>query len=223
MVYEVTIRQLRGGEMFVPGGYDGVDAIMSGGRPQQSTLAYFDNQYQNMLSAAQNVGNTALQQIYQIAQQTYNYVMDTRPWEMAEALVRQATHMFDPNAIRVITTLAEFQTAKPVMQRWIMAMPEIREMYHNNQIDGYSATYEDAQPGMIGASHYDWRRATNSMVSMDEETGDWKATTYTEELVGEDRELSFHEKVDVMITWGECMRHLQTQQYDPTSVWNNKL
>ncbi|QXO10219.1 hypothetical protein pEaSNUABM37_00260 [Erwinia phage pEa_SNUABM_37] len=209
--------------MFIPGGYDAVDAVMGGGRPQQSTLAYFDNQYQNMLSAAQNVGNTALQQLYQIAQQTYNYVMDTRPWEMAEALIRQTTHMFDPNAIRPLMSLAELQTAKPTMQRWIMAMPEVREMFQNNQIDGYSASYEDAQPGTIGVSHYDWRRATNSMVAFVPETDDWSSTTFVEELAEGDRELSFGEKADITITWGQCLHQMHTQQYDPTSVWNNKL
>lgn len=209
--------------MFVPGGYDAVDAIMGSGKPQQSTLAYFDNQYQNMLSAAQNVGDAALQQIYQIAQQTYNYVMDTRPWEMAEALMRQTTHMFDPNAIRTLAGLAALQTAKPTMQRWIMAMPEVREMYHNNQVDGYSATYEDAQPGKVGIDHYDWRRATNGMVEFVPEAEDWSSTTFVEELIGNDRELSFGEKVDIKVTWAECLHQMQTQQYDPTSVWNNKL
>lgn len=209
--------------MMIPGGYDVVSSFLSGSRPQQSTLAYFDNQYQNMLAAAQDVGNTALQQIYNIATQTYNYMMDTRPWEMAEALMRQTTHLFDPNAIRSLWTLAELQTAKPVMQRWIMAMPEVREMYHNNQIDGYSATYEDAQPSKVGIDHYDWRRATNGMVSMPAESEEWTATTYTEELVEHDRELAFHEKVDIMVTWGQCLHQMHTQQYDPTSVWNNKL
>lgn len=209
--------------MNISGGYDVVGALMGSGRPQQSTLAYFDNQYQNMLAAAQDVGNTALQQIYQIATQTYNYMMDTRPWEMAEALMRQTTHLFDPNAIRPLWSLAELQTAKPVMQRWIMAMPEVRGMYHNNQIDGYSATYEDAQPGMVGVEHYDWRRATNSMVAMQPEAEEWSATTYTEELIEHDRELSFNEKADIAVTWGQCLHQMHTQQYDPTSVWNNKL
>jgi len=209
--------------MFIPGGYDSLGAIMGNGRPQESTLAYFDNQYQNMLAAAQSVGNTALQQIYQIANQTYTHVMNTRPWEMAEALMRQTTHLFDPNAIRQLSTLAELQTAKPVMQRWIMAMPEIREMYHNNQIDGYSATYEDAQPSKVGINHYDWRRAMNGMLVQDEEAESWSATTFTEELVENDRELAHYEKVDILVTWSQVQHQLQTQQYDPTSVWNNKL
>lgn len=208
--------------MMIPGGYDGIDSVFSS-KPLPSTMQYFDNQYQSMVQAAQTVGNTALQQIYQVAQQTYNYVMDTRPWEAAEALMRQATHMFDPNAVRALHTLAELQTAKPVMQRWIMACPEVREMYHNNQIDGYSATYEDAQPKYIGAQHYDYRMATTGMVELNEETADWKSTTYFEELVGEDRELSFLDKVDVMISWSQIQHHMRTQQYDPTSVWNNKL
>lgn len=208
--------------MVIPGGYDAIDSVLAT-RPQQSTLQYFDNQYQNMLQAAQTVGNTALQQIYQVAQQTYNYVMDTRVWETAEALMRQTNHMFDPNAIRPLYTLAELQTAKPTMQRWIMACPDVREMYHNNQIDGYSGTYEDAQPGMIGVQHYDYRMATTGMVALNEETEDWKSTTYFEEPIGEDRDLSFLDKVDIMISWSQIQHQMRTQQYDPTSVWNNKL
>lgn len=209
--------------MFIPGGYDSISAVMGGGRPAESTMTYFDNQYQNMMQAAQTIGNSALSQIYQIAQQTYQHVIDTRPWEIAEALSRQVSHMFDPNAIKPLTTLAELQTAKPVMQRWIMACPDIREMYHNQQIDGYSDTYQDAQPGMVGINHYDWRRATNSMATLNEETNDWTSTTFTEELIEHDRELAFHEKCDIKITWGQCMNFMQSQAYDPTSVWNNKL
>jgi len=210
--------------MFIPGGYDAMDAVL-GHRPQESTLQYFDNQYQNMMVAAQQVGNSALQQIYQIAQQTYNYVMDTRPWEIAEALTRQATHMFNPNAIRSLATLADLQTAKPVMQRWIMANPEVREMYHNSQIDGYSATYEDAQPGMIGVNHYDWRLATTGMVEHNvvDDQPSWASTTYVEELIEGDTALSFQDKCDIKISWAACQHFMQTQQYDPTSVWNNKL
>lgn len=186
-------------------------------------MNYFENQYGTMMAMASTVGNTALQQIYSIAQQTYNYVMDTRPWELAEALQRQTTHLFDPNGIRPLTALSELQTAKPVMQRWIMANPEIRQMWQANKIDGYSATYEDAQPGTIGASHYDYRLATSGMTTLDEETADWQAVTFTEELVEGDRAPSFLEKCDIAISWASCMHQMHTQQYDPTSVWNNKL
>jgi len=207
----------------IAGGYDAIAGVMGEGRPTASAMAYFENQYSNMLQAAQNVGNSALSQIYQIAQQTYNYVLDTRPWELAEALQRQTAHMFDPHSIRPLTALAELQTAKPTMQRWIMANPEVREAYHDQRIDGYSGTYEDAQPKYIGALHYDWRLATSSMIDVNEETGGWKATTYTEELIGEERTPTFMEKVDIAISWASCVHFMQTQQYDPTSVWNNKM
>lgn len=208
---------------YIAGGYDAIDAVFGTGRPTQSAMQYFENQYQNMMTMAASVGNTALQQIYNVAQQTYQYVMDTRPWELAEALQRQASHMFDPNAIRPLTVLAELQTAKPVMQRWMMAQPEVRQMWVDGRIDGYSATYQDAQPGMIGAQHYDYRMATTGMIDINEETEDWAAVNYVEELVEGDRVLSFNEKVDIRISWASCLHAMQTQQYDPTSVWNNKL
>ncbi|ANH52335.1 hypothetical protein MADMEL_233 [Erwinia phage vB_EamM_MadMel] len=209
------------------GGFGAINALMSNGRPTQGALEYFNNQYQGMLQAAQQVGSVAMQQIYQIATHTYENLMQTRPWELAEAALRQTVHMFDPNTVRQLLNLADMQTAKPIMQRWVMAQPDIRQMYHQQRIDGYSETYEDAQPGMVGADHYDYRRAANGMLQFahTEEVpmASWQATTYYERLVEGDNELSFHEKRDIHVTWDACLNLMNTQAYDPTSIFNMKL
>ncbi|QZA71017.1 hypothetical protein AH06_247 [Erwinia phage AH06] len=209
------------------GGFGAVNALMSSGRPTQGAMEYFNNQYQGMLQAAQNVGSVAMQQIYQIATNTYENLMQTRPWELAEAALRQTVHMFDPNTVRQLLNISDLQTAKPVMQRWVMAQPEIRELYQQQRIDGYSETYEDAQPGRVGADHYDYRRATNSMVqfngSEEAPMESWQAVTHYERLVGSDQELSFYEKRDIQVTWDACLNLMATQAYDPTSIFNMKL
>lgn len=213
----------------IGGGFGAVGALMSSGngRPTPTAMEYFNNQYQGMMQAAQNVGSVALQQVYQIATNMYDNIMQSRPWELAEAALRQTVHMFDPNTVRQLLNIADFQTAKPIMQRWVMAQPEIREMYHQQRIDGYNETYLDAQPSRVGMDHYDYRRATSDMIqfngSEENPLESWQSTTHYERLVEHDRDLTFYEKRDIQVTWDRCMHLMANQAYDPTSVFNVKL
>lgn len=209
----------------ISGGFGAIDAVM-GGSPTQDALQYFNQSYNNVVAAAQSIGNAAVQQIYQVAANAYQHIMDTRPWEIAEAVIRQTSAIFDPNAIRPCLTIADLQTAKPIMQRWIMACPEIRTMYHNGQLEGYNGSYEDPQPNLVGADQYEYRRATSGMIAQTNSDNDeqgWSATTYFEKLLEGDQPLTHLEKVDIGITWAACMAHIRTQQYDPTSVFNSRL
>jgi len=204
------------------GGFNTFNAMMSGGKPSQPAMEYFNNQYQQLVNTAQVLGNTAVSQIYQLGINTYQNVMQSRPWEIAEALIRQTVHLFDNDVIRPLQSLAELQTAKPIMQRWVMACPEVRELYLQQRLDGYSNTYEDAQPGVAsGAAHYDYRRAMSDMVVVGED--DWSATQYHEKLAQDDNDLSFAEKKDVLISWDAVRGLLTGQLYDPTSIFNSKL
>lgn len=216
--------------MVVDGGFDAVGAIMGSGRPTPAAFQYFNNQYQNIVSMAQNVGNVVLQQVYDGAATMYNHIMTSRPWEIAEGIFNQASHMMDPNMVRPLHTVSEMQAARPIMQRWIMANPEIRQMHIDNKVEGYHESYINTQPGLVGVQHYDYRRATNSMFTFvpraDETSTDpqlWQATTYVEALLEGDRELSHYEKKDIGITWDALMHAMSNQSFDPTSIFNARL
>ncbi|WP_368874924.1 hypothetical protein [Proteus mirabilis] len=203
------------------GGFSAMGSYMTGSRPSQTAMDYFNNQYQNIAATVSTAGNAALQSVYQAAASSFNNLIQSRPWELAEAVIRQTAHIFDPNVINALSTLAEFQTAKPVMRRWVMTNPTIRTMYHNQKVEGYDGEYEDAQPGLVGEAHYDYRRATNSMVMLND-TG-WSATTWREQLVADDAELSFFNKADIFKTWDSLLGLVETQEYDPTSIYNSRL
>ena len=51
-----------------------------------------------------------------------------------------------------------------------MAQPDIRSLYHKGHCDGYSDTYVDMEPGLVGEQHYDYRRVMDGVVE-ETETG----------------------------------------------------
>lgn len=143
---------------------------------------------------------------------------------IAQAAIRKVKAIFQPNTVRSLWDLADLQNANPVMQRWIMAQPDIRQAYHEQRLDGYSDSYVDMHPGQVGADHYDWRRVHNGLyVEQDHADYDWKHTQYFEDLLEGDRELTLEEKVDILSTWDVVQMHLQAAKDDPTSPFGGKL
>ena len=51
----------------------------------------------------------------------------------------------------------------------------------------------------------------------------WTATTYYDELIDEDVELSLEEQVDIQMTWSEIQNLVRRKKEDPTSKWNSDL
>ncbi len=92
------------------------------------------------------------------------------------------------------------QKASPVMQRWIMANPNVRDLYMNNYCDGYSDSYVDVDPGNIGVRHYDYRRVMDS-VAIDTDDG-FMVQYFHEDIHPLDKELTQREKYDILKTWG---------------------
>ena len=112
------------------------------------------------------------------------------------------------------------------MQRWIMANPDVRKLYHEQRIDGYSDTYEDIHENSIGESHYDYRRVMNGIVvDNDDEEADygWSSVTYFEDLAEEDRELRIDEQYDILSSWHYLQRYLAVGKEDPTSLFNGDI
>lgn len=76
----------------------------------------------------------------------------------------EGNDLVDPNTIQNINNSNMLSTVNPMTQRYIMAMPELREMYHKQRVDGYSGTYHDTEPGCVGKDHYDYRRITDGVI-----------------------------------------------------------
>ncbi len=159
------------------------------------------------------------------AEETWKRVYDPFLMQKVRAITRKVNTLTHPNRITNLNTLEAVREAKPVMARYIMAMPEIRKLYHKQLCDGYSDIYVDSEPGLVGENHYDYRRVMNSIVT---ETKDkhgeetWKATKYIEDLVEGDRELDFDEQVIVLDTW-DIVKAAIIAKADPTDIFGGKL
>lgn len=202
----------------VIGGADEFDAMVFG-RPHPGTQQFLASQIERPTSILTEAGRRFMEK----ARDLYERISGSYALRVARAAGRQVRSLWQTDEIRPLTTIAELQTAPLTMQRWIMANPELRRAYHRQQCDGYSSTYVDIFPNDIGESHYDYRRAVNGLVMMDEETGDWEATTYMEELLPEDEELLLEDQVDIQISWAHAVSALRAKGPDPTSIWDKDL
>lgn len=181
---------------------------------------YIQNQLSNFSQSLTDIGRKFIE----TSQAIYERVNDSNAMRIAKAAVRMARGMFNPNEIVQMRTIDETRFAQPMMQRFIMAEPTVRAMYHQQLCDGYSETYADVDPGKIGKDHYDYRRATNGLcmdiVEADGSYG-WISRSYFEDLRPDDRELDITEKANILSTW-EIVRMFVEAGQDPTDPFASK-
>jgi len=193
----------------IDGGMRAVDALFY---PQQNpvNLQFIQNQMSNVAQNLGNFGKAFFERSSQAAAQIFN-VEAMR--QLTRQLVRTSKEFFtDGNRVVPLETYEELQLASTVMQRWVMAEPEIRKAYLDQRIDGYSDTYMNVFENKIKDDHYDYRRVMDGVV-LDEE--DHYVKFYIDELFEGDRELNHDEKVDILSTW-DIARHFLHAGLDPT-------
>lgn len=183
-----------------------------------STLAFIQSQFQNV----GNMLNEAGQAFYSGMQNVFEAANNSEAMRRARLAMQKVANVFEADVVRSLFELNELQAAQYTMQRWIMANPMVREMYHGQRCDGYSETYKDQFPGQIGEDHYDYRRVMNGIVQDDPEH-DWKCTHYLDELFEGDRELDFTEQVEILNTWQIVEAYMKQGRDDPTSQFGNML
>lgn len=204
--------------MYVNTGLDDFDSAISA-PPTKDALSFFAEQTQRMMSSVGEVFNPFYEQMATSLNQTYQNFVTSRPWELAQALERRTRHLFDHDDIRRLADLGSVQQAKSHMQRWIMACPEVRELYHEQKLDGYSDTYVDQEPTVIGGwAQYDYRRLMDGVVCVEDES--WGYTNVYETLRDGDKPLTIGEVADILVTHENIKHLLATQAFDPTSKYN---
>lgn len=178
---------------------------------------YLQNQLTQLNASLSTVG----QKFMQGATELYNRIHDSELVRRAKAAIRTAQSSFHPNQIRCLESLEEIQAANVVMQRWVMAQPDLRAMYQRHLVEGYSDTYVDIQPGAIAENHYDYRRVMNGVIR-DEDDG-WVSTQYLEDLLKGDRELDFDEQVDILKTWQIIEMYAKARKQDPSNPFGGDM
>ena len=184
-----------------------------------------DFETKNWLSAQWERGSGMLtdlgRQFADRAVETWKRVYDPNLMQKVRSISRKVKGLNHPNQITHLENIDDLRSAKPVMARYIMAMPELRRLYHKQLCDGYSDAYVDNEPGLVEREHYDYRRVTHGMVTEQNETN-WSSTMYIEDLHSGDRDLHFDEKSMIMDAW-DLVHSAIRCKIDPTDIFGGSL
>lgn len=195
---------------FSVSGGDIID-VFAGGHLSQSATQWLGQRNESILGTV----TQAAQNFFQQAQTMYSMVSSSDAMMLLRNLKAKSenTWAFDIVPIR---SLVAMQTANPYMQRWIMAQPDLRQRYLNQEVEGYGESYVNHHGDAVGEAHYDYRRVMDGVVTHDATSFGYK---HYHDLLGEgERELTVFEKVDILRTWNAVSKMLDEGEDDPTSV-----
>jgi hypothetical protein len=179
------------------------------------------NYFKNQLQAIGKGLNEQAQAFFKDAYQIYDRLNGSEAMKNIRSAMKSAASIFQDDVVKSLFDIVDFQNATFQMQRWIMANPVVRQMYHEQKCDGYSDTYVDLEPGCISDNHYDYRRVMNGVVVCEENNEYFKI--YSEDLKEGDRHLLHDEKVDILQTWEVIEMFMKHGTEDPTSPYGADL
>lgn len=200
----------------IMGGAETFNALAYG--KQHPNLQKFLHQQQESFS--QNL-NEAGMRYAERARSVYEKLNNSDAMRIARAIGRKAKSIWQCDEILPLTNIGQLQQAAPKMQRWIMAEPSIRKLYHSGQCDGYTGSYVDMSPKDIGENHYDYRRVMDGMF-VENEDGDLESISYLDEVDDGD-DLMIEEQTDILLSWSAVQRAVIEYGDDCTSKWNSSL
>lgn len=186
--------------------------------PHPNTQQFLSQQVHNVSHVLTEAGA----RFFQGATALYERVSGSHAARLARAATRAVASIWQSDEIQAIVTVGRMQHAPLKMQRWIMAEPNTRKLYHQQRCDGYSGTYVDMHPQDIGEDHYDYRRVMDGIIQ-EREDGSWFASCYLDDLLPEDVALELDQQVDILETWGAQVRMLRKGREDFTDKFGGDL
>lgn len=179
--------------------------------------------YQQQMAMVEQLGSSPLAQMAQAAVSKLHDFAFGETARRLEALRNKASALFDEDRISLIDDIGTIQQAPASMIPYIMAIPEVYEMYMNEELEGYGDDFIDIQPGAIGVDSFNYRTMTSGIVQQVEgEKGPYSSSTTFFELHQSDNPLSVQARMNIDVTRKAVLAMLEGER-DPTSPWNNLL
>lgn len=203
---------------YVNAGTDLLD-VMGGGIPDDSVKQWLMQKTSAVQGALSNTG----QAFFNRAREMYQMVSETQALQMLRNLRGKSDSVWTSNHIQCLHTLAQLQTAGPIMQRWVMAQPDIRERYLNQTLEGYGESYTNYHGDAVGEHHFDYRRVMHGVVEVLDGERDFRIRHYFDYMGEEERDLTLHERLDILNTWDWVKHYLDEGGEDPTSPYGAQL
>lgn len=186
-----------------------MDYVMYGDN-RQSITNYLSSQLSQLPTHFTEFGHRMIETV----KKTYNYLTDELLHKTLQNQTHQAGSYMDNTGISYCGSFEELQNASVSMQRWIMANPNLRRVYLDQNCDGYSGTYVNVSKDDIERSHYDYRRVMSG-VPVDKKDG-FQLHYYIEDLEIGDRKPTHIEGVNILSTWETIDWLLEESKFDFT-------
>ncbi len=175
--------------------YTAVNSLMFGAQPKEN-LDHFAQIRDRINDKSSGFSQNFVEQ----SNKVYDGYYSDRALSLARAAMNKASSLFAPDRIRELSSMVDLQTAKPQMQRFIMADPFLRQLKLDKKIDGYADSYFDFQPGVVGENHYDFQLVNTGVVREDPESEDVIMRVYFGELREGDTQPTALEQLDILNT-----------------------
>ena len=183
-----------------------IDKMLYGDR-SNFLSTYLQNQLNNIGPAFNAMG----ERLYNAVLNSYNFVTDKlTQYGIRNELASTGIQYLD-NYYVELTSWQALNDANVTMQRFIMSHPTVRQLYLDQNLDGYSNTYTNVFGKGVGEEDYNYRIATDGVLMDD------GYKHYYEDLMPGDRKLDHYEKDILQNTFSAIDWVLENSNFDFTN------
>lgn len=146
--------------------------------------------------------------------------VNSRAWEMSKRILGgEDGEYVSRYSIGYLGSVHAQQQAEGYMRDYIMAIPEVMQLYKEGEFEGYGGEFSHFCTG-IGEENLFYRRAMNGMLNMTEEEGkpQLRHTHYRDSLGGS---LTWREREDWQKTRRAAAHNIASTMFDITSSEGN--
>lgn len=197
------------------------DAGMLFSQPDKATQNYLRNEVNNFVSSLGQAGSHIANKVMS----AYKDITSGKTFRRIQAIKNLSNSFFEENSVRKLKTLGELQTAPDIMIPYLMANPEVHELYQDDRIKGYGDNYNTNPYGRAGLNNQHYRQAVNTMVIKEEVDGETSyicRNTYSKAQEEMD-DLTFVDKANVLSSWKLMNYTHQEHGIDATSEENDLI
>lgn len=198
--------------MYAPASSD-FDALAYG-NPHPGTLTYIRQKFDTLSTTLTDVGA----QFMADARSKWNEFMGSDALRRARAVKEKLLGgMYLRNEVQTYSGIGQFQSATPMMQNLIMSEPSVRQMFYDQRIDGYSGSYVDPNPGLIGWDDPVYRSVMNG-VAVDDKEHDFHIRVVLDDLPEGVAKLAIDQISNALNTFATARSFIEAGMEDITSL-----
>lgn len=192
----------------------------SSGSMTDNSASAFNSFMGNFLSKYSNLTGW-LGGAVESVKEAHNTFMTSRMWEFSNRFNGKDGVYVGRFEIGYLSEAKYQAGATGFMRDYIMANPNIMQLYLDERVSGYEGDFSSNCIG-IGRGNYFYDKSMDGLLFFDEEEETLNRTTF---LSSRDNlgHLTFKERVDIHRTWNASNAHIAKNLFDPTSIFGGNI